>query len=221
VTDSKHPDPGHPDPGHPDPDHPNVEILEHQTVFQGYFRVDRYRLRHRKFDGGWTEAMTREVFERGHAVGVLLYDPDRDLVVLIEQFRVGAVAAGRPAWLIEVVAGIIGAGETEEEVARRETLEEAGCTITALVRIGDYMVSPGGTSESTALFCGRVDAGTAGGIHGLAHEQEDIKVRVMPTDEATALLDGNGLDNAVTIVAVGWLARHRERLRHIWCRDPG
>jgi len=195
---------------------PEVDIVEHKTVYQGYFRMDRYRLRHRKFDGGWTEEMVREVFERGHAVGVLLYDPDRDAVVLIEQFRVGAVAAGHPPWLIEVVAGIIGAGETEEEVARRETHEEAGCVVTDMIRMCDYLVSPGGTSESTTLFCARVDSGNAGGIHGLAHEHEDIKVCVMPADEAIALLDANALDNAPAIIALSWLSRHRDAVRRQW-----
>lgn len=196
--------------------HPDIDILEHQTVYQGYFRMDRYRLRHRKFDGGWTDEMVREVFERGHAVGALLYDPARDEVVLIEQFRIGAVAAGHTAWLIEVVAGIIGPGESEEEVARRESHEEAGCTVTDVIRIGDYLVSPGGTSESTTLFCCRVDSSLAGGIHGLAHEHEDIKVRVMTVAEAVEMLDANAIDNAVTIVALSWLARHRDQVRRQW-----
>jgi ADP-ribose pyrophosphatase len=194
----------------------DIDILEHQTVYQGYFRIDRYRLRHRKFDGGWTDPMVREVFERGHAVGVLLYDPDRDAVVLIDQFRIGAAAAGRPAWLVEVVAGIIDHGETDEEVARRETLEEAGCVVTDLVRACDFLVSPGGTSESITLFCGRVASEGAGGIHGLAHEHEDIRVRVMPTDEALALLDANAIDNATTIIALAWLGRQRDSLRRRW-----
>ncbi len=193
-----------------------IEILDRQTVYRGYFQIDRYRLRHRKFDGGWTDPFIREVFERGHAVGVLLYDPNRDVVVLIEQFRIGAAAAGRPAWLIEVVAGMIGPGESDAEVARRETLEEAGCVITDLIRICDFLVSPGGTSERIALFCGRVASDTAGGIHGLADEHEDIQVRAMATDDAIALLDANVIDNATTIIALGWLARNRAALRQRW-----
>ena len=199
---------------------PDIDILDHRTVYQGYFRIDRYRLRHRKFDGGWTDPMVREVFERGHAVGVLLYDPDRDAVVLIDQFRIGAAAAGRPAWLIEVVAGIIDPGESDEEVARRETLEEAGCVVTDLVRACDFLVSPGGTSESITLFCARVTSDGAGGIYGRAHEHEDIRVRVVPTDEALAMLDANIIDNATTIIALAWLGRNREALRQRW-RGPG
>lgn len=198
----------------------DIDIREHQVRYRGFFRIDHYRLRHRTFAGGWTDVMTREVFERGHAVAVLLYDPDRDEVVLIEQFRIGAYTAGRSPWLLEVVAGIIGEGEDLEEVARRETTEETGCTATDLILIGDYMPSPGGSSETVTLYCARVDAGTAGGIHGLAHEHEDIRTVIMSAGEAIGGLDSGRLDNSAIIIAVAWLARHRERLRAKWC-GPG
>src|ERR1700748_3636597 len=90
------------------------EILERKTVFQGYFRIDRYVFKHKKFDGSWTGPVTREIFERGHAAAVLLYDPVRDEVALIEQFRAGALAAGWNPWQIEIVAGIVDAGEAGE-----------------------------------------------------------------------------------------------------------
>ena len=198
----------------------DIDVLEHQTAYRGYFRIDHYRLRHRTFAGGWTDEMTREVFERGHAVAVLLYDPDHDAVVLIEQFRIGAFTAGHSPWLLEVVAGIIGKNESMEEVARRETTEETGCVATDLVAIGDYLPSPGGCSERVSLFCARVDSRTAGGVHGLAHEHEDIRTVVMSADEVIARLDQGRLDNSAIIIAVAWLARHRERLRAKWC-GPG
>lgn len=205
-----------PDDGTPAGDPQAIEILERRVGYQGYFRIDIYRLRHRKFDGSWSGVMQRELFERGHAAAVLLYDPVLDAVVLIDQFRIGAHAAGRPAWLSEIVAGIIGPGESVEDVARREALEESGCTPTTLELICDYMVSPGGTTETCTLFCGRVDASTAGGVHGLDHEHEDIRVRVVPVAEAFRLLDVNQLDNAVTIIALSWLARHHAALRQRW-----
>ena len=198
----------------------DVEILDHQTAYRGYFRIDRYRLRHRTFAGGWTGEMTREIFERGHAVAVLLYDPERDQVVLIEQFRLASHAAGRPAWQLEVVAGMVEAGENLEAVARREIREETGCAATDMVPICDYMPSPGACTESVALFCARVDARTAGGVHGLAHEHEDIRTRVVDADEAIALLDGGQLINSPIIITLGWLARHRERLRALWSAPP-
>ena len=198
----------------------DVEISEQRTVYRGYFRIDRYRLRHRAFAGGWTGEMMLEICERGHAVAVLLYDPDRDQVVLIEQFRLAARLAGRPGWQMEVVAGMVKEGESLAEVARRETLEETGCAAAEMLPICDYLPSPGACTESIALFCARVDARTAGGVHGLAHEHEDIRTLVMDADQAIAVLDQGGFDNSAIIIALGWLARNRERLRALWGPPP-
>jgi ADP-ribose pyrophosphatase len=193
-----------------------VEIIEKRTPFRGYFQIDAYRLRHRTFDGGWTREISREVFERGHAAAVLLYDPDRDAVVLIEQFRTGAHAAGLEPWLIETVAGIIEPGEEAAEVVRREAQEEAGCDVGDLEPIGTFILSPGGSSETMVLFCGRVDSGGAGGVHGLDHEDEDIRALVLPTDKALELLPAGRIVNATTALALQWLALNRERLRTAW-----
>ncbi len=193
-----------------------IEILEKTTPFQGYFRVDRYRLRHCKFDGGWSDEMAREIFERGHAAAVLLYDPQRDQVVLIEQFRLGAYAAGMEPWLIEIVAGIIDPDETAEGVAQREAEEEAGCRVTAMKPIGRYLATPGGSSETVAIFCGRVDSSSAGGICGLDHEQEDIRVLPMGRQEALDRLAAGGITNLIAVVALQWLALNYTELVRIW-----
>lgn len=195
---------------------PRIEIIEKTTPFKGYFQIDRYRLRHRKFDGGWTHTMEREIFERGHAAAAVLYDPQADRVVLIEQFRLGAHAAGFEPWLIEVVAGIIDPGETPEEVVRREAIEEAGCEITDLEPIGRFLATPGGSSESLTLFCGRVDASTAGGIHGLEHEGEDIRVLPLPREEALSRLAQGAISNFTAVVALQWLALNYTRIMRIW-----
>jgi ADP-ribose pyrophosphatase len=194
----------------------DVEILEKLAVFQGHFRIDRYRLRHRLHDGGWSPVITREVFERGHAAAVLPYDPVRDEVVLIEQFRIGAFAAGRPPWLTEIVAGIIDPGETPVDVIRRETREEVGLELGDIEPIADYLSSPGGASESVALFCGRVDSARAGGIHGHRGEDEDILVRAYPFAAVQAMLRSASVSNAVTLIALQWLALNRDELRARW-----
>lgn len=194
----------------------SVEVAEKTTAYKGYFRIDRYRLRHRRFDGGWTHDLMREVFERGHAASVLLYDPDRDMVVLIEQFRPGAFAAGLDPWLIEVVAGIIDAGETPDGVVRREAREEADCEITDIKLIGTCLLSPGASTETCALFLGRIDAREAGGVHGLEHEGEDIRVLPMPADEAFALVDSGRVCNAVALISLQWLRIHRDAVRKEW-----
>ncbi|MFO0997369.1 MAG: NUDIX domain-containing protein [Alphaproteobacteria bacterium] len=197
-------------------DRDDVEIIEKTAAFEGYFRIDRYRLRHKRFEGGWTDEMTREVFERGHAVAVLPYDPARDSLVLIEQFRIGAYAEGRAPWLVEVVAGIIEEGEDPEEVARRETLEETGCTLLDLVPVANFLVSPGGTTQSVKLYCGRVDASRAGGIHGLAHEHEDIRVFVEPAARIPELLASSAAGDATTILSLQWLMLNRDAIRWRW-----
>jgi ADP-ribose pyrophosphatase len=199
-----------------DPDD-RVRIVERSTPFQGYFRIDRYRLRHRRFDGGWSDEIQREVFERGHAAAVLPYDPARDTVVLIEQFRIGAYAAGLEPWLIEIVAGIIEPGEAAAEVVRREAREEAGCEIGALEPVGSFIMSPGGASETLSLFCGRVESAGAGGLHGLAEEHEDIRAIVLSSDKAIARLAAGEIANASAAIALQWLALNRERLRATWC----
>lgn len=194
----------------------DVELIERATVYQGYFRVDRYRLRHSLFVGGMSAPIDREIFERGHAVAVLPYDPVRDEVVLIEQFRVGAYAAGRPAWLLEVVAGIIEPDETREAVARRETQEEAGLRLGRLEPVADVLASPGGTSESVAIFCGETDASRADGIHGLDAEGEDIRVVRMLADDAIANLNKGRIVAAPAVIALQWLALNRQDLRRRW-----
>jgi ADP-ribose pyrophosphatase len=202
----------------------DVRIAKKDSPFKGYFRVDRYRLRHRLFEGGWSTPMTREVFERGHAVGVLLYDPDRDVVVLVEQFRIGAYAV-QPAlrfrrrvspWLMEVVAGIVEKGEKPEDVARREAVEEAGCEILDLVHVRDYLVSPGGSTESVILYCGRVRAPRHGSIHGIDAEHEDIRVHVVSSARALAWLDSGLACNSMIVIALQWFHANRERLRARW-----
>jgi ADP-ribose pyrophosphatase len=194
----------------------HVEIIDKTLRYKGFFEIVRYRFRHRLFAGGWSGEIEREVFERGHAVAVLPYDPAADAVVLIEQFRIGAFVAGMAPWQTEIVAGIIEEDEAPEAVARREAQEEAGAAIGALIPICRYLVSPGGASESVQLYCGRVNSKGLGGIHGLPHENEDIRVEVQPFAAALEALNAGKIGNAVTIVALQWLALNRERVRTAW-----
>ncbi len=194
----------------------DVEVIEKTTPYEGHFRIDAYRLRHRKYDGTWSRELPREVFERGHAGSAILYDPHRDTVVMIEQFRPGAYAAGHYPWLLEVVAGVIEPGETPEEVVRREALEEAGLIVADLEPIGKFMITPGGSSETAYLFCGRVDSGLAEGYHGLSAEDEDIRVVVLTFDTVARLLRQNRLLNVTAVLATQWLSLHRGRLQVEW-----
>lgn len=193
-----------------------LEILSKETIYQGFFRVEKYRLKHTLFGGGWSAEITRELFRRGSCVAVLLYDPNADKVVLIEQFRTGAILNPEKAWLVEIVAGAIEEGEVAEEVAYRESLEEAGCEIQQLMVINEFYTTPGGSSEWITLFCGKVDSTEVGGIHGLDHEDEDIWVRTVDFDEAYLMLENGEIDSAIPIIAIQWLALNRQKLRQNW-----
>jgi len=188
-------------------------IIEENTHYQGFFSLKSFTLKHTLYKGGWSQPITRELFHRGNCVAVLLYDPLRDEVVIIEQFRVGAMQMPEQAWLLEIVAGAIEPGETAEEVAYRESIEEAGCEIQQLIKINDFFTSPGGTSELLSLFYGKVDTSHIGGIHGLDHEDEDICVTTMKFNEVYQLLLDGKILSAIPIIAIQWLFINRENLR--------
>ena len=200
----------------PPPPDEKAELVDHVVAFEGYFKVGRYFFRHSLFQGGQSPIIRREVFERGHAAAVLPYDPLRDEVVLIRQFRAGSYVAGRHPWGWETVAGIIEEGETPEDVVRRESVEEAGLAIGDVIAIHNVIASPGAMSETCALFVGRTDTTNAGGVFGLESEGEDILVRVVPFTEARAMLDRGEIDNATAVIALQWLALHRDEVRNRW-----
>ena len=193
-----------------------AELIERTVAFQGYFRLARYLFRHSLYRGGVSGEFSREVFERGQAAAVLPYDPVRDEVVLIRQFRAGTFAAGRHPWCWEIVAGMIEEGETPADVARREAVEEAAVEILDLVPLYSLVLSPGACSETCSIFLGRIDSTGIGGVHGLDSENEDILVRAMPFADARALLDRDEIDNSAAVIALQWLALHRDELRGRW-----
>ena len=187
------------------------ELLRHTILFEKYFRLDEYSVRHELFAGGNSTEFTREIFERGSVVAVLPYDPVRRKVVLIEQFRAGAVEDDGGPWLIESVAGVIEDGESKQQVAVRECLEEAGCSIQRLEAICEYYVSPGGTSEYCSSYCALIDSEGLGGIHGLADENEDIRVMVVEAEQAFAWVREGRIRSSATIIALQWLELNQQR----------
>jgi ADP-ribose pyrophosphatase len=199
--------------------HDDYEILEREILYQGIFRLARYHISHKLFNGGWSEPLKREVLERLSAAAILPYDPVLDQVVLIEQFRPGAIAHPTNPWLIEIVAGVLDQNEKPDELAIREAKEEAGCVIEAIYPIYDYFVSPGGSNEYLHIYCGKVNTSTIGGIHGLAQEHEDIRAFVMPAEEAFDRMRGGYIKTAPAIVALQWLQLNRQLLCDLWLAD--
>ena len=188
------------------------KVHRHETLFKKYFQLDEYLVSHELFEGGTSQRFTREIFERGSAVAVIPYDPIRRQVVFIEQFRIGALNEGDHPWLIECVAGIIEENESVEDVARRETLEETGCQVKQLIPAHHYYVSPGGSTETCTIFCGIVDAPEHDSVHGLPHENEDIRVFSVASSQAFDWLSSGKINNSMTLIALHWLQINEARV---------
>jgi len=192
-----------------------VEILQEEVVYQGHLRLFKYSLRHELFAGGMSEVLLRELVGAHHAVGVLLFDPVRDEIVLVEQFRVAAMGQKNP-WILELVAGIIEPNESVEDVAKRECQEESGCIVRDFIPMYEYWTSPGMSTGKFTLFCGRIDASQAGGIFGLSHEHEDIKAHVFSKQKVYDFLESGEINNAATIIAVQWLKINEKEVKKKW-----
>jgi ADP-ribose pyrophosphatase len=200
------------------PEHPDLKITAQEIAFRRHLRLDVVRYRNRLYSGEWSGERVYDVVRRGGAVAIILYDPHRDEVVLAEQFRLPPLIAGFSPWITEVVAGLIDKeGESTEDVARRESFEEAGVEVIGdLIPIQLYLPTPGNSDETVMLFCGRVDSSKAAGIFGVAEEHEDIRVMVRPLAELEAMVDAGKIETGHTLISLYWLLRHRDELRRKW-----
>lgn len=195
-----------------------LEVIDRKSCYDGFLKLVRYRLRHSLFIGRWSPVLTRERLEYLNSVAAILYDPVSDQIVMVEQFRIGAIEQGRRAWTLEPVGGVLKPGEDARDVLRREAMEEAGCLVSSLLPIGTYHVSPGTSADRMRLFCGRVDAALAGGVHGLSEEGEDTRVVVIDSAQVIRELFAGRIDTSAAIIAIQWFALNRDRLRAEWNR---
>ncbi len=194
----------------------DVAIVEKRTAYKGFTQVDVLRLQHRLFAGGMGPVIQRELVVKPEAVGVLIYDPMLDSVLLIEQFRVGALMESNP-WQLEIVAGLVdGDNEDLEDVAHREVLEEAGVTLKRIERVTTFLFSPGNSNERFTLFIGQADLAHAGGVFGLPEEGEDIRVMVINVEQAFAIMLDGRMINAPLLIALQWLMLNKKDLQHRW-----
>jgi ADP-ribose pyrophosphatase len=181
----------------------------------GFFALDLWHLRHGRFDGGMSPPLVREVFIAGDAVTVLPYDPVRDRVLLVEQVRMGPLGRGDPLpWQLEAIAGRIDPGESPEEAARREAVEEARLVLGRLEKVAEYYPTPGAVTEylySYVALCDLPDG--VAGVFGAAEEAEDIKGHLLDFDRLVEVMASGEIGNAPLLLTVLWLQRERGRLR--------
>jgi ADP-ribose pyrophosphatase len=188
----------------------NWQLDSRTTLHEGFYRIDSLQFSHSRHDGSTSRVLERELFVRGNVVGVLPYDRVNDTVVLVEQFRIGAMHQQPDPWMVEIIAGMIDTDQTPAEVAIREAHEEAGVRLAEVELIAHYLASPGSSTEEVFLYQAEADLGGIGGLHGLAEEDEDIKAMVMPAEQAIAMLDTGRIRNALSIIALQWLKLERQ-----------
>lgn len=194
-------------------------VIRKKILYQGFFKLIKFELTHDLFSGEKSTPLSRELVDRGQAAAVLPYDPLRDEVVLIEQFRIGAGEDPSGPWLVEVIAGLQEPGESAEQLIHREAKEEAGCIISDLISIQRYYSSPGSSNEQIHLYFARTETANLGGIHGVDDEGEDIRVHVVSSVTAFAWLDQGRIDSALPIIALQWFRLNRDSIRRQWLEN--
>ncbi|HEA3270887.1 TPA: ADP-ribose diphosphatase [Pasteurella multocida] len=185
----------------------DIDILKEETLYQGFFQLKKIQFKHKLFAGGYSGVVTRELLVKGAASAVIAYDPIKDAVVLVEQVRIGAyqLDSAQSPWLLELIAGMVEEGEKPEEVALRESEEEAGVQVQDLQHCLSVWDSPGGVLERIHLFVGKVDSTTAKGLHGLSEENEDIRVHVVKREQAYQWVNEGKIDNSIAVLGLQWL----------------
>lgn len=196
----------------------DIEIIKQEVVYQGFFTMKKVQFRHKLFNGGVSQVVTRELLHKGEATVVIAYDPTLDALVMVEQVRIGAYnpqGTGSP-WLLEMIAGMVESDENPEQVARREAKEEAGIELQQLEHLFSVWDSPGGVAERVHFFAAKVDAHQAGGIYGLATENEDIRVQVIAREAAYNAIAKGEIDNSLAVMGLLWLQLNYQALQHKW-----
>ncbi|VTP72897.1 ADP-ribose diphosphatase [Haemophilus influenzae] len=197
----------------------DIEILGEQTLYEGFFTLKQIQFKHKLFAGGQSGVVTRELLIKGAASAVIAYDPKEDSVILVEQVRIGAAyhpESNRSPWLLELIAGMVEKGEKPEDVALRESEEEAGIQVKNLTHCLSVWDSPGGIVERIHLFVGEVDSSQAKGIHGLAEENEDIRVQVVKREQAYQWMCEGKIDNGIAVIGLQWLQLNYAQLQQSW-----
>ena len=193
----------------------DIELSKTEILHEGHFKIKRHTLKFKKFSGEWSESIDREQICVANSASMILYDPKLDNIVMIEQVRIGALHQQHSPWLLEIIAGYLEPGEQAEQTVIREAKEEANCEVSKVIPIIEYYTTPGGCSERTSVFCGLCDSSHAGGVYGNEHEQEDIKVHVLPAKEVFSYLDNGMLTSSSTVIAVQWLKLNRDQLQSL------
>ena len=180
------------------------KIINKKNLYSGFFSLNKYEFVHKKHNGEWTNTVEREVFSGAHVSTLLPYDPIKQEIILIQQFRAGVLSRYDEDHLYEIVAGIIDEGENPEDTAVRECFEETGCEVKKIHPIQSYFPAPGSSESYYHLYLGEIQAFDGERIRGLENENEDILVRSFKIDEVRQMLKEKKIINVLTLIALQW-----------------
>ena len=179
-------------------------INKKKKLHDGFFKLHEINFNHKKHNGKWNQNVSREIFSGAHVSTLLPYDPIKKKILLLKQFRAGVIARNYDPLTTEIVAGIIDEGETPEQAAIRECLEETGCKVKKLINIYSYFPAPGSSESYYHLFLGEINSFEGERILGQDDENEDILVKSFDLEEVKDLLNNNKIINGVTLIALQW-----------------
>jgi ADP-ribose pyrophosphatase len=180
------------------------KIINKKNLYSGFFSLNKYEFIHEKHNGEWTSTVEREVFSGAHVSSLLPYDPIKKEIILIQQFRAGALSRYDENYLLEIVAGIVDEGENPEQTAIRECFEETGCEVKKIHPIQSYFPAPGSSESFYHIYLGEVQAFDGERIKGIEKENEDILVKSFKIDEVRQMLKEKKIMNGLTLVALQW-----------------
>ena len=180
------------------------KIINKKDLYSGFFKLKKYEFIHQKHDGSWTDQVEREIFSGAHVSTLLPYDPVKNEIILIKQFRAGVISRYDDDYLYEIVAGIIDKNESPEETAKRECFEETGCIVNKVTPVQGYFPAPGSSESYYNLFLGEVNSFEGERIRGLETENENILVKSYKVEEVRNMLKKGEIKNGLALVALQW-----------------
>lgn len=186
-----------------------VNLVSEEILSDNWYTLRKFTFEYQQADGTW-ERQSREAYDRGNGAVILLYNKEKQSVILTRQFRLPTYTNGNPTgMMIEACAGLLDK-DNAEDCIKRETEEETGYKINSVQKIFEAYMSPGSVTEILYFFVAEYSADmkvSEGG--GCIAEQENIEVMEMPFLEAKRMISTGEIKDAKTIMLLQYAELNR------------